>query len=577
MTPVAKIRLQALLVLALGIFGALFTYPKGPDWIRKEVKLHLGLDLAGGAHLEYETDLSKIETQDRSSAVEATRNVIEERVNALGVGEALVQTNKTKEGYRIIVELPGVTDIKQAIERIGDTPVLEFKEEAEPIPLTEEEKFSRAQFNKEQKVKAENLLKELGSATDEKFAEKAREFSEDLGSQEKGGDLDFVEKGVFVPEFDTVLFEKTKDNEIYGEVVETPFGYHLIRRIESHCKNKKDNAIAPCGDKKEGGDIVEEVRGRHILFRTQSLDPKQPLEQWKNTQLSGEYLKRAGVQFDQNTGFPIVSLEFNTDGARLFEEITARNVDKMVAIFLDGNVISAPRVQQKITGGSAVITGTFTLPEAQELAKRLNAGALPLPISIVSQYQVGATLGASAVEQSFLAGIIGMILVVIFMITFYRLPGIIASVSLLIYTLIIITLFKLIPIVLSLSGIAGFIMSIGMAVDTNVLIFERMKEELRAGKTLHAAIDEGFSRAWSSIRDSNISTLITAFVLILLGESLVKGFGITLSIGVLISMFTAITVSKVLLKFIARRGGGGGWAWGIEKFKVQNLSADRQD
>lgn len=567
MTPVTKTRLQAIIVLTLGVVAALFTYPKGPDWIRKEVKLHLGLDLAGGAHLEYQTDLSKLEARDREAAVEATRNVIEERVNSLGVGEAVVQTNKTESGYRIIVELPGVTDIKQAIQKIGDTPVLEFKEEAEPIPLTEEEKSSRAQFNAEQKQKAEDTLKALHGASDEDFTKKAREFSEDQGTQENGGDLDFVQKGAFVPEFDAVLFEKLKDGEMYEKLVETPFGYHIIYRVESRCKNTKEDAVVLCEEKKDGSDVVEEVRSRHILFRTHSLDPQPPADQWKNTELSGKYLKRAGVQFDQNTGFPIVSLEFNNEGARLFEEITGRNVGKSVAIFLDGNLISAPRVQQKISGGEAVITGTFTVPEAQELAKRLNAGALPVPITIVSQQQVGATLGAASLKQSFLAGAIGMVLVVIFMIAFYRMPGVIASVSLLLYTLIIISLFKLIPVVLTLSGIAGFIMSLGMAVDTNVLIFERMKEELRDGKTLHAAIDEGFSRAWSSIRDSNISTLISAVILIWLGESLIKGFGITLSIGVLVSMFTAIAVSKVLLKLVARRGMGGGWMWGVSKLK----------
>ncbi|MBI4359849.1 MAG: protein translocase subunit SecD [Candidatus Jacksonbacteria bacterium] len=572
MTPAAKIRIHVLAVLAIAVLGALFAFPKGPNWIRKEVKLHLGLDLAGGAHLEYEADLSKIDQQDREPAVEATRNVIEERVNALGVGEALVQTNKTQEGYRVIVELPGVTDIKQAIQRIGDTPILEFKEQAEPIPLTADEKASRAQFNEEQKQKTQNLLKELRGSSDETFAQKAKEVSEDPGSQEKGGDLDFAEKGMFVPEFDTVIFEKLKDGEMHSEIVETLFGYHIIRRVESRCKNTKENKVVPCEEKKEGSDVADEVRSRHILFRKLSLEPEQPADQWKNTKLSGEYLKRAGVQFDQQSGFPIVALEFGSEGARLFEEITGRNIDKQVAIFLDGNLVSAPRVQQKISGGNAVITGTFTVTEAQELAKRLNAGALPVPITIVVQEQVGATLGAKSVEQGFLAGIIGMILVTLFMIAFYRLPGVVASISLLIYTLIIISLFKLIPVVLTLSGIAGFIMSVGIAVDANVLIFERIKEELAAGKTLHAAIDEGFSRAWSAIRDSNFSTLITCFVLIWLGESLIKGFGITLSIGVLASMFTAITVNRVLLKFIASRGKSGGWMWGVKnlKFKMQN-------
>jgi preprotein translocase subunit SecD len=200
--------------------------------------------------------------------------------------------------------------------------------------------------------------------------------------------------------------------------------------------------------------------------------------------------------------------------------------------------------------------------EAQDLAKRLNAGALPVPITLISQQQVGATLGHDSLQRSFLAGVLGMALIVLFMILYYRLPGIIASIALMIYTAIIIAIFKLVPVVLTLSGIAGFIMSIGMAVDANVLIFERMKEELKAGKTLQAAIDEGFARAWLSIRDSNISTLLSAFILIWLGTSLIKGFGITLAVGVLISMFSAITITRILLKFVARRSGGSRWIWG---------------
>ncbi|MFH1713123.1 MAG: protein translocase subunit SecD, partial [Candidatus Jacksonbacteria bacterium] len=470
-------------------------------------------------------------------------------------------TNKSEENYRIIVELPGITDIKQAIAKIGDTPVLEFKEQAEPVPLTEEERQEREKYNKAQKEKAETVLSEVLDQSDEIFAEKAKNLSEDPGSKENGGDLDFANKGMFVPEFEEVLFEKLEDGQTYNQIVESAFGYHIIRRIESRCKNTKTDEIAECAD--DQPEIIQEARGRHILFIKQSLDLKAPLDQWKNTQLSGENLKKAAVVFDQQTGFPIVSLEFNSEGAKLFEDITGRNVEKQVAIFLDGAIISAPRVNEKISGGNAVITGNFTVTEARDLAKRLNAGALPVNINLVSQQQIGASLGYESVHKSFIAGIIGMIIVACFMIAYYRLPGLIASIALLIYSLIIITLFKLIPVVMTLSGVAGFILTIGMAVDANVLIFERLKEELKSGKTLQAAIDEGFSRAWASIRDSNISTLITAFILIWLGESMIKGFGVTLAIGILISMFTAIAVTRVLLKLVARQGRNGGWMWGI--------------
>ncbi len=567
MTPQKKIRIQAALIVIIAVLGVLFALPKGPNWIRKEVKLHLGLDLAGGAHLVYQADVEKIPSGDRESAVESTRDVIERRVNALGVGEPVVQLNRAENSYRIIVELPGVTDIKEAIQRIGDTPVLEFKEETSPTPLTDEEIKTRTQFNESQKKNADKLLEELKSSTDEQFAEKARAVSDDTGTKDKGGDLDFVQKGQFVPEFDKEVFENLKDGEISKEPVETVFGYHIIRRIESRCKNTKTDKIVSCDELKKDGkdnsDVVQQVRARHILFIKQSLNGKAPGEQWQNTKLSGKQLKRSRVQFDTQTGFPIVALEFNTEGAQLFEDITGRNVNKQVAIFLDGQIISAPRVNQKISGGNAVITGNFTVVDAQDLAKRLNAGALPVPITLISQQQVGATLGQDSLQRSFLAGVLGMALVVLFMILYYRLPGVIASLALIIYTTIIIAIFKLVPVVLTLSGIAGFIMSIGMAVDANVLIFERMKEELRAGKTLQSAIDQGFARAWLSIRDSNISTLLSAFILIWLGTSLIKGFGITLAIGVLISMFSAITITRVLLKFIAPRAGSSRWIWGV--------------
>lgn len=556
MTPQKRIRIQAVFILLIALLSVLFTLPKGPNWIRKEVKLHFGLDLAGGAHLVYQADVGQIPAGDRDSAVESTRDVIERRVNAFGIGEPVVQLNRGANSYRIIVELPGVTDIKDAIQRIGDTPVLKFKEQSSPTPLTDEEKKERERFNEAQKKKAKEVLNELKNATDKQFSEKASAVSEDTGTKNKGGDLDFVQKGQFVPEFDEQVFEKLKDNEISVEPVETVFGYHLIRRIESRCKNTKINKPVSCDELKKDGkdnpDVAFEVRARHILFTKQSLNGKPPGELWQNTKLSGEQLKRARVEFDRQTGSPIVALEFNGEGAKLFEDITGRNVNKQVAIFLDGQIISAPRVNQKITGGNAVITGSFTVAEAQDLAKRLNAGALPVPITLISQQQVGATLGQDSLQRSFLAGVLGMILVVLFMVLYYRLPGVVASIALLIYTGIIIAIFKLMPVVLTLSGIAGFIMSVGMAVDANVLIFERMKEELRSGKTLQAAIDEGFARAWLSIRDSNISTLLSAFILIWLGESLIKGFGITLAIGVLVSMFSAITITRVLLKLIAR-------------------------
>eukprot|EP00825_Cyclidium_porcatum_P011218 TRINITY_DN15733_c0_g2_i1.p2 TRINITY_DN15733_c0_g2~~TRINITY_DN15733_c0_g2_i1.p2 ORF type:complete len:299 (-),score=40.89 TRINITY_DN15733_c0_g2_i1:118-1014(-) len=239
------------------------------------------------------------------------------------------------------------------------------------------------------------------------------------------------------------------------------------------------------------------------------------------------------------------------EGKKLFGDITSRNIGKQVAIFLDGNIISAPTVNEAINGGSAVISGKFTLTEAKELVMRLNSGALPVPINLINQQNIGPTLGQASLQKSFIAAMIGFALVAVYMLVFYRFSGLVADLSLAIYALIIISLYKIMPITVTLSGIAGFILSMGMAVDANVLIFERMKEELKSGQNLKSSIKEGVRRAWPSIRDGNLTTLIICFVLYQFGSSSVKGFGLTLAIGILASMFTAITITRVLMLKLA--------------------------
>lgn len=271
----------------------------------------------------------------------------------------------------------------------------------------------------------------------------------------------------------------------------------------------------------------------------------------QSTGLNGKHLKRATVVFDQQTYQPQVSLELNDEGAKLFAEITKNNLGKIVAIFLDGVPISTPVVQSEIKDGNAVITGKFTPVEAKMLATRLNSGALPVPISLVSQQTIGASLGAESLSKSLKAGIYGLVLVALFMILFYRLPGLVSVVALAVYVLIVLSFYKLIPVTLTLAGIAGFILSLGMAVDANVLIFARMREELKAGKSIRASMHEGFSRAWLSIRDSHITTLIGAFVLYAFTTSIVKGFALTLGIGVLTSLFTATVVTRTLLNLFS--------------------------
>lgn len=279
------------------------------------------------------------------------------------------------------------------------------------------------------------------------------------------------------------------------------------------------------------------------------------------TGLNGAELKSAQVTYDNTTGAasgPTVALQLSDTGAKKFAEITKRNVGKQLPIFLDDQPITAPVVQQEILDGRPVISGNFTVDEAKQLAVQLNAGALPVPIKIVEQRSIGASLGQESINKSIVAGVIGLIVVMIYMAVFYGWYGLIADIALLVYTLIVLAIFKtglflISPVTLTLAGIAGFILSIGMAVDANILIFERMKEERRWGKSRKSALDLGFRRAWSSIRDSNISSLITAAILYFMGTGLVRGFAITLAIGVLVSMFTAITVTKTILQVIVRK------------------------
>lgn len=282
-----------------------------------------------------------------------------------------------------------------------------------------------------------------------------------------------------------------------------------------------------------------------------------------STGLTGKDLKKAQVTFSGSQqqitagGTADVSIEFNSEGAQKFAEITRRNVGKPLAIFLDEMPVTWPNVNQEILGGNAVITGNFTPESAKSLAVQLNAGALPVPIKVIEQRSIGASLGQESINKSLVAGLIGLMSVIIYMIAYYGVLGVIASIALIIYSLFTIAIFRtglflIPPITLTLAGIAGFILSIGMAVDANILIFERMKEEKRWGKNAKQSLELGFKRAWSSIRDSNISSLITASILYGMGTGSIKGFAITLAIGVLVSMFTAITVTRTILRIFIK-------------------------
>ncbi|MBI4363769.1 MAG: protein translocase subunit SecD [Candidatus Doudnabacteria bacterium] len=412
-----------LLLAALAVFVALPNTkinlkPAKIDF-EKAYDLKLGLDLQGGTHLVYEGDLKDIPSEAQVQAMESARDVIERRVNAFGVAEPLIQISGAN---RIIVELPGIKDINEAINLIGQTPFLEFREE-----------------------------------------------------------------------------------------------------------NPNPPEVQP----DESGNVS--LSGEELFL---------------STGLTGKEFKRASLDFDQRTGAPQITLQFDAEGTKKFADITQRNINKRVAIFLDGQILSAPTVQTAITDGRAVITGQFSIDEAKELVTRLNSGALPVPIKLISQQNVGATLGVASLQKSVSAGLIGFVIVALFMIVYYRLPGFLAVLALCIYTGLSVTIFKLFGVTLTLAGIAGFILSIGMAVDANILIFERMKEQLRRGKTLQRAVEDGFARAWLSIRDSNVSSLITTFILGYFGTSIIRGFAVTLSIGIILSMFTAITVTRTFLRLL---------------------------
>ncbi len=393
----------------------------------------LGLDLRGGTYLTMEADLSKIGANERpEDALKGAMDIIQRRVNAYGISEAVVQ--RQTGGNRVIVQLPGVKDVNEAIKLIGQTAQLEFKEQ--------------------------------------KVNEKGEPATDAQGN----------------PEW-----------------------------VAAKGKNSNGDEVALTG---------------------------------------ASLLRNAGVSLQPPLNEPIVQFEWNDEGAALFEQITTRLVNKRLGIFLDNQLISAPTVRAVIKK-RGIIEG-MTIREAELLSIQLNAGALPVPMKIVQQLDVDATLGADSLRKSFVAGEIGVAAVILFMVLYYRLPGFVASLALGVYGILLLAIFKLWPITLSLPGVAGFILSLGMAIDANVLIFERMREEMRGGRTVVAAAETGFHRAWPAIRDGNFTTIISAVILLWFGSRFgavqVTGFAVTLIIGVLTSMITAIIVTHSFLRAFLATG-----------------------
>ena len=542
-------RMFFIFLLALACLAVVFPnyINRGVDWVNKTANIglfklpakgfNLGLDLQGGAHLVYQANTDMIPGTDKASAVEGVRDVIERRVRGgLGVSEPLVQTTRVNNDYRVIVELPGVTDVNQAIKMIGETPILEFKEESnEPLrPLTAAEQKEMDTFNAQAEAKAKEAVKAIAGGMS--FEDAVTKYSEDEQTKSTGGDLGFIDDTI-VPEF--YQWAAThKDGEVSKELIKSFDGINVIKRLSVQPKEATDTTTA------------KTYNVARILFKTKKpVDIVPPAEQWKASGLSGKQLKRAEVSQNSQTGQVQVALNFDDEGTQLFADLTQRNIDKPIAIFLDGEAISIPTVNEPILTGSAVISGSFSLPDARLLAQRLNSGALPVPVELISQQKVDATLGADSLQKSFMAGLYGLIAVLAYMIIYYRLPGLLSALSLCMYVLLNLVLYKIAGVTLTLSGIAGFILSIGMAVDANVLVFERLKEELQEGKSLKSAVEESFLRAWPSIRDSHITTLISCLFMMWMG-GFVKGFAVVLALGVLVNLFTAIVLTRTIMRAI---------------------------
>lgn len=454
---------RAIALLLIGGAIAHFVYTNAIGGEDTNYSFQLGLDLAGGSQLIYQADVSGINPDEVPELMSTLREVIENRINLFGVSEPIVQVERSsfvtdEVQHRLLVELPGVTDVSEAVEEIGRTPLLEFK-------LVDPD----------------------------------------------GPDPTALEQTVEIGEDGEIILSDVTDNGTDGEDVE---------EVEDVATSSAQTA---------------------------------PRDGFIETGLTGRYLESARMNFSdrQQTGGarnePIVLLNFNREGAQLFEDITAANVGEQLAIFLDGELMSSPRINERIGGGTAVISGGFTPAEARELAQNLNFGALPIPIELVSTQTIGATLGAEVLDSGISAGIIGFSLVVSFMLLWYRMPGIVAAVALSVYVASMLALFMLIPVTLTAAGLAGFVLSLGMAVDANVLVFERMKELYRERNSSRVSAYEGFARAWSAIRDGNITSLLSAIILFWFGTSLIQGFALVFGIGILVSMVTALLVTRSLL------------------------------
>jgi SecD/SecF fusion protein len=484
--------------------------------------IKLGLDLRGGMHLVMEVDKSNLTPSEAEDALDRALEIIRNRIDEFGVAEPVIQK---QGGERIIVELPGLQDEARAKTLIGRTALLEFK-------LLKDEEVLQSAL-----AKIDQALVEEGAPTEE-IEEEEEEILPELFEEE---------------------FQKDQERSPESALTEMPFSSLLVRlgpdlavmednipRVEKMLRNPVVQTQIPAGSQLAWDTEDEEYNGINYR-RIYLLNEK--------AELTGKTLTNARVEIGQGMDLktankPYVAVEFNKQGARDLTRVTSANVEKRLAIVLDDNVYNAPVIEEKIPGGKARITGNFTMNDARDLAIILRAGALPAPVEIIEERTVGPSLGADSIRMGVQAAIIGMIIVVLFMIVYYKLAGLIANLALLLNVIFIMAVLAGLGATLTLPGIAGIILTIGMAVDANVLIFERIREELRAGKTVLSAIDSGYSRAFRTILDANLTTLITAIVLYNFGTGPIKGFAVTLSIGIMASMFTAIVITRVIFHFL---------------------------
>ncbi len=577
------VAVAALAVQQISLAG----FERGGDTV---LGLSLGLDLQGGIHLVYQVEdvvdpESGVVTPPDSDDMDGLKRIIERRVNSSGLGEPIIQILGSD---RLLVQLPGVSDPGRAKEIIGETALLEFKHRRldTPVKLEQFVPADVVSLTARRLPTEEELEAEFATTTDEGLAttsdaaatstEETQASSEGVTTAEEAQPaeeqppvlvFEFSETGA--DKFQSVLeklaasFSEASPRLSRLEIAiegDEPLRYTdalplYFQQLASSTRYAM--ALEPYADADQDAEALIAYTNERLGASPQVGFTEIQGSSDEDIGLTGDDLSRAFAGTHSGSGIPIVNIEFNDRGTRIFGELTQQIVgtEESIAIFLDKEELISPVVTSVITSGTGYIQGNFTLQRAQDIALLLESGRLPVPVELVQERDIDAILGVDSLNKSVVAGLVGLGLVLLFMTLYYRVPGAVAAVALLIYAALLLAIFKVLPVTLTLSGVAAAILSVGMAVDANILIFERMKDELRAGRTLLSAINIGFDRAWPAIRDGNVSTLITCGILFWfsdqLGTTIVQGFAATLAIGVLVSMFSAITVSRTLLRVLA--------------------------